>query len=92
MALSEQLAASLRFFDLKGFSDFRAASVEFCRRGMVGTMRGEHWPDRFRSAYGAPSSIRVPEMCRTLSGRCALEGFLLLGSVSGDGLRTTNLP
>src|ERR1700689_2367550 len=59
------------------FSTMDAADV-------FGTMGSEHWPDRFRSAHGAPSPLRVPEMRRPLSRGCTPERVLLLGSVSGD--------
>ena len=58
-------------FRFELFSDFPACDlVRFGAGGVLGTMGSEHWPDRFRSAHGAPSPLRVPEMRRPLSRRC----------------------
>ena len=55
-------------------------------------MRGEFRSNCFLSAHGPPASVRVPEMCGPLSRRLSAEVVLLLGPVSGDGLRPADLP
>ena len=56
------------------------------------TMRGEPWPDRFLPAHGPSAALRIPEVCDSLSRRLSAEEFLLLGSVSGDGVCPVHLP
>ena len=54
-------------------------------------MVNELWPNRFRPTPGPLALLRVPKMCDSLSRRLSAKDFLLLGSVSVDGFRATNL-
>ena len=44
----------------------------------------------FLWTYGSPALLRVPEVCRALSRRCAPSGLLLARPVFGDGLCSTD--
>src|ERR1017187_1851092 len=55
-------------------------------------MGREPGTNRILSVVGLSAGSRVPPLCGPLRRRCATAGLLLLGSVSGDGLRPTDLP
>ena len=54
-------------------------------------MRDEPWPYGFLPTDRAPTEQRVSEMCIALPRRFLSEKFLLLGSVSCDGIRPADL-
>ena len=74
------------------FWNANACKVVLAARSRLPTMRGEPWPDCFHSAHGASSPVRVPEVCKPVSWRSSAKELLLLGAVSGDGLRSVHLP
>ena len=55
-------------------------------------MRHEFWPHCIFTIDRLSSGSRVSSVCQSLPWRSPSAGVLLLGSVSGDGLRSTDLP
>ena len=56
------------------------------------TMRDEHWAHRLLSTDRVPSPPRVPEVRSPIWRWSLSEEFVLLGSVSRDGIRSVDLP
>src|SRR5438445_13009703 len=56
------------------------------------TMRDEHWAHRLLSVGRVPSPPTIPEVRRPIWRWSLSEKFVLLGSVSGDGIRSVDLP
>ena len=56
------------------------------------TMRDEHWAHGFLSTGRVPSPPTVPEVRRPIRWWSLSEKFVLLGSVSGDGICSVDLP
>src|SRR5229473_8581610 len=55
-------------------------------------MRDEHWAHRLLSVGRVPSPPTIPEVRRPIWRWSLSEKFVLLGSVSGDGVRSVDLP
>jgi hypothetical protein len=52
----------------------------------------ERWPHHFFATHFLPSRPRVSSLGGAVSGRFSLAWTVLLGAVSGHGVRPTNLP
>jgi hypothetical protein len=71
---------------------FSCAAHNLIRLPRLMAQQHECRPDCLFSAHGSPAFLRVPEVRRALSRRCAPQRLLLPRPVSGHGLRSIDLP